>query len=87
MSANALWMRAAERHEIHLGRTPRQHVAVRELAHRRVAHQRPAVGARDANRERVRAGERRAAFGVAETSREVAASAATSPPMASRRTQ
>ena len=41
-------MRAAERHEIRLGRTPRQHVAVRELAHRRVAHQRPAVGARDA---------------------------------------
>ena len=51
----------AEGHEL-LGRgVSRQHVAVGDLPHRDVSHQRAPVGARDGDRDRVRPRERRAA--------------------------
>ena len=55
---------AAERDEVVRRGQAREHVAVRDLAHRHVRDERAAVRARNADRERRRADERLAALGV-----------------------
>ena len=60
---------AAERHEVVLGRLAREHGAVGDTTHRDVADDRAPVRARNADREWIRAGERRAAVWVRESRR------------------
>jgi hypothetical protein len=60
---------APEGNQVFLLRQPREHVPVGDLSHRHVGDQRPAVRARDPDRERRRAHERLAALRVGESGR------------------